>query len=437
MCKDRNMFALILGIMMIVLFITVDVFAQDALVSEVEYAEDNFYAGLGKYQGNAATIFGNFKDCGTDAFFYLVTVNETDEVVDFVLPTRVAIGSRWFYVDRSAYKYVNLGADWSTDYYETAKNGTPLELPMTYTVKVPAKSAYAIMGRIKDISHEYFTNVLTDDEVNVTADVTVNGNTIHATGNLTNDGSVCDSIMEMTMSGENFIYGFYRVSETPTDVCSMAFYFTVQNMDDRYSTTVELPRWVEIDGNRWTIGCDPIANDCLVSGFRHYAYTEMNEDGTFKDSEFTFCDQDYALGDNCYQENGLWWLEVPAGKTIVIRSMVNDFCSPQNGYTNPLLNDHINMAVQLGDSGTNLRMIGGDIIGTTGGGLGSTFGSAKVITFLGDDPDSMISSEANADPGRVPEYVEEEEAEADVEKSVDTPVTKSVESDPIQFFVLN
>ena len=115
--------------------------------------------------------------------------------------------------------------------------------------------------------------------------------------------------------------------------------------------------------------------------------------------------------------------------------MVNDFCSPQHGYTNPLLNNYINMAVQLGDSGTNLRMIGGDIIGTTGGGLGSTFGSAKVITFLGDDPDSMISSEANADPVRVPEYVED--GVLDAEKSVDSAVSKSLDSDPMQFFVLN
>ena len=270
--------------------------------------------------------------------------------------------------------------------------------------------------------------------------MTIGGKSIQAKGNLTSEGSVCTAITEMPMVGdENYIYGFYRVSQTPTDVCSMAFYFQVVNKDPRYSTTVELPRWVEIDGNRWTIGCDPIANDCLISGFRHYAYADANADGTVRDSEFTFCDQDYAIGDNCYQENGLWWLEVPAGKSLVIRTMVNDFCSPQHGYTNPLLNNYINMAVQLGDSGTNLRMIDGQITGTqssgVGSGLGSGFGTAKVVTFLGEDPDSMISSEANADPVRVPEYVED--GVLDGEKSVDSAVSKSLDSDPMQFFVLN
>ncbi len=428
MCKDRNMFALILGIMFVVLFITVDVFAQDAAVTgTVQYAEDNFQAGLGKYDAAEVTMWGNFKECSTDAYFYLIPVNETDEDVSFVLPTRVAVGNRWFYVDRSAYTYVNLGADWSPDSYEAAKTGEALNLGVNYTVNVAAGSAYSIMGRIKDIPHEYFTNNADENGMTVKAAVTVGGNTIDAKGAITSDGSVCSAINEMQMSGENFIYGFYRVSENPTDVCSMAFYFLVQNLDDRYTTVVELPRWVEINGDRWTIGCDPIANDCLVSGFRHFAYTELNADGTFKDSEFTFCDQDYAIGDNCYQENGLWWLEVPAGKSIVIRSMVNDFCSPQNDSANPLMNAHIDMAVQLADSGSNLRMIGGEI-----------FGNAKGITFLGGDPDSMISSEANADPARVEELVEEEvEVSADVAKTVDLPETKSTDSGPMQFFVLN
>ena len=426
MCKDKNMFALILGIMMIVLFITVDVFAQDtAVVSAIETAEDNFDAGLGKYDSNAATIFGNFKECSTDAFFYLVAVNQTDEDVNFVLPTRVSVGSRWFYVDRSAYTYAELGADWSIDSYEAAKEGKSLDLGVNYTVKIPAGNAYSIMGRIKDIPHEYFGKFADENGIGVKADVTVNGNTIKAQGSLTSEGSVCTAINELQMSGENFIYGFYRVSETPTDVCSMAFYFLVNNTDDRYTTVVELPRWVEINGDRWTIGCDPIANDCLVSGFRHYAYADLNDDGTIKDSEFTFCDQDYALGDNCYQENGLWWLEVPAGKSIVIRSMVNDFCSPQHDLTNPLTNAHIDIGVQLADSGSNLRMINGEI-----------FGNAKGITFLGGDPDSMISSEANADPARVEELVEDDEASADIAKTVDLPDANTTDSDPIQFFVL-
>ena len=428
MCKDKNMFALILGIMMIVLFITVDVFAQDGTVTPaIEYAEDNFDAGLGKYDGTAVTMWGNFKECSTDAFFYLIVVNETNEEVNFVLPTRVAVGSRWFYVDRTAYKHAYIGTtdNWSPESYEAAKDGDPLNLGPNYTMKVPAGNAYSIMGRIKDIPHEYFGKYADENGINAKADVTVDGNTIKAQGALTSEGSVCTAINEQQMSGENYIYGFYRVSETPTDVCSMAFYFLVRNLDSRYSTVVELPRWVEINGDRWTIGCDPIANDCLVSGFRHYAYADANADGAVRDSEFTFCDQDYALGDNCYQENGLWWLEVPAGKSIVIRSMVNDFCSPQHGCTNPLTNAHIDIAVQLADSGSNLRMIGGEI-----------FGNAKGITFLGGDPDSMISSEANADPARVEELVEDDEVSADIAKNVDLQDANTADSDPIQFFVL-
>ena len=428
MCKDRNMFALILGIMFVVLFITVDVFA------DVEYADLPDKAGLGKYDGTGITLFGDFKDCGTDAFFYLLPVNESNEDITVVLPTRVFVEGRWFKVDRSSYTYKNLGENWVPDSFADAKTGEPLDAEIDYTVTIPAHSGYSIMGRIKDIPRDFFSRTHTsdDDVFYAKARITVNNAPMIAEGYLADEGSACNSVLEVPIAGENYIYGFYRVAENSTDVCSMAFYFLVENLDDRYSTTVELPRWVEINGDRWTIGCDPIANDCLVSGFRHYAYTEMNEDGTFKDSEFTFCDQDYALGDNCYQENGLWWLEVPAGKSIVIRSMVNDFCSPQNDLTNPLMNSYINMAVQLGDSGTNLRMIGGDVIGTAVSGLGS----AKVITFLGDDPDSMISSEANADPVRVAEPVAEDEFTADVAKSVDLPDANTADPDPIQFFVL-
>ena len=67
---------------------------------------------------------------------------------------------------------------------------------------------------------------------------------------------------------------------------------------------------------------------------------------------------------------------------------------------------------------------------------GEIFGNAKGITFLGGDPDSMISSEANADPARVEELVEDDEASADIAKTVDLPDANTTDSDPIQFFVL-
>ena len=143
MCKDKNMFALILGIMMIVLFITVDVFAA---APAVDVADDIHGAGLGKYDGTEVTIFGDFKKCGTDAFFYLILVNGGPaESVNFVLPTRVSIGSRWFYVDRDAYMYKDLGADWNPDDYGAAKNGAHLDVPVTYTVPVLPNSAVSIM----------------------------------------------------------------------------------------------------------------------------------------------------------------------------------------------------------------------------------------------------------------------------------------------------
>ena len=420
MCKDRNMFALILGIMFVVLFITVDVFA------DVEYADLPDKAGLGKYDGTGITLFGDFKDCGTDAFFYLLPVNESDEDITVVLPTRVAVEGQWFKVDRSAYSYKDLGENWVPDSFADAKTGEPLDAEIDYTVTIPAHSAYSIMGRIKDIPRDFFSRTHTsdDDTFYARARVTVNNAPMTAEGYLSDEGSVCNSVMEVPIAGENFIYGFYRVSESATDVCSMAFYFLVENLDDRYSTVVELPHWVEIDGNRWNIGCDPVTDDCLISGFRHFAYADLDESGVINDNKFTFCDKDYAIGDNCYKQDGLWWLEIPAGKAVMVRSMVNGFCSDHNGYGNPLLNTEISMELLLSDSGNNQRMIGGQI-----------FGNAKGISFIGSDPDGMISSEENADPDRVPEYVEEEET-VEIETTADASVSKSATPDPLQFFVL-
>ena len=420
MCKDRNMFALILGIMFVVLFITVDVFA------DVEYADLPDKAGLGKYDGTGITLFGDFKDCGTDAFFYLLPVNESNEDITVVLPTRVFVEGRWFKVDRSSYTYKNLGENWVPDSFADAKTGEPLDAEIDYTVTIPAHSGYSIMGRIKDIPRDFFSRTHTsdDDVFYAKARITVNNAPMIAEGYLADEGSACNSVLEVPIAGENYIYGFYRVAENSTDVCSMAFYFLVENLDDRYSTTVELPRWVEINGDRWNIGCDKVTDDCLISGFRHFAYADLDESGVINDSKFTFCDKDYSIGDNCFKEDDLWWLEIPAGKAVMVRSMVNGFCS-DNELSNPLLNTEIDMELMISDSGSNQRMIGGQI-----------FGNAKGIYFIGSDPDAMISSEENADPDRVPEYAEDEEISLDTEKSADEAVSKSAESDPIQFFVL-
>lgn len=432
MCKDRNMFALILGIMLVVLFITVDVFA------DVEYADIPEKAGLGKFDGTGITLFGDFKDCGTDAFFYLMPVNETDADVDVVLPARVFIEGSWFKVDRSAYLYKDLGQNWVPESFADAKSGTPLDLGMDYTLTLPAHSAYSIMGRIKDIPRNYFTRMHTsdDDMIYAKARITVNNAPMTAEGYLSDEGSVCSSVMEVPIAGENFIYGFYRISESETDVCSMAFYFLVENLDDRYSTVVELPRWVEIDGNRWNIGCDQVSDECLVSGFRHFAYADLDENGMINDANFVFCDKDYAQGDHCFRDDGLWWLEIPAGKAVMVRSMVNGFCSDHNGYGNPLMNNQIDMELLLSDAGNNQRMIGGQI-----------FGNAKGISFIGSDPDSMISSEENADPIRETksvdlEFVESEsEAEpvsdAESKSAADDSTVKSSEKSPYFFFELN
>lgn len=385
MCKDRSMFALILGIMLVVLFITVDVFA------DVEYADIPEKAGLGKFDGTGITFFGDFKDCATDAFFYLMPVNESDEEITVVLPARVYVEGSWHKVDHSAYMYKDLGENRVPESFADAKSGTPLDLGIDYSLTLPAHSAYSIMGRIKDVPRDYFSRMHTsdDDMIYAYARVTINNAPMTAEGYLNDEGSVCASIMEVPIAGENFIYGFYRVSESETDVCSMAFYFLIENLDERYSTVVELPHWVEIDGNRWNIGCDLVSDECLVSGFRHFAYADLDESGVINDSRFVFCDKDYAQGDHCFRDDDLWWLEVPAGKAVMVRSMVNDFCSAQNDYGNPLVNTHIDMQLLLSDSGNNQRMIGGQI-----------FGNVKGVSFIGVDPDSMISSEEGADPIR-------------------------------------
>lgn len=426
MCKDRNMFALILGIMLVVLFITVDVFA------DVEYADIPEKAGLGKFEGTGATLFGDFKDCATDAFFYLMPVNETDEEVTVVLPARVYVEGSWYKVDRSAYLYKDLGENWVPESFADAKSGTALDLGIDYSLTLPAHSAYSIMGRIKDIPHDFFSGMHTsdDDTIYAKARVTINNAPMTAEGYLSDEGSVCASVVEVPIAGENFIYGFYRVSESETDVCSMAFYFLVENLDDRYSTLVELPRRVEIDGNAWDIGCDPVSDECLVSGFRHFAYAALDEDGVINDNSFIFCDKDYAQGDHCYRDEGLWLLEIPAGEAVIIRSMVNDLCSDQNGYGNPLTVPQIDMQLLLNDAGNNQRMIGGQI-----------FGNVKGVSFLGSDPDSMISSEEGADPIREmksvdPEFVESE-SNVKVESKTADRAIKSSEKSPYFFFTLN
>ena len=426
MCKDRNMFALILGIMLVVLFVTVDVFA------DVEYADIPEKAGLGKFAGTGITLFGDFKDCATDAFFYLMPVNETDADVTVVLPARVFVEGSWYKVDRSAYLYKDLGENWTPESFADAKSGTALDLSMDYSLTLPAHSAYSIMGRIKDIPHDFFSGAHTsdDDIIYAKARVTVNNAPMTAEGYLSDEGSVCASVVEVPLAGENFIYGFYRVSESETDVCSMAFYFLVENLDDRYSTLVELPRRVEIDGNFWNIGCGQVSDECLVSGFRHFAYAALDEDGVINDKRFVFCDKDYALGDRCFRDEGLWWLEIPAGEAVMIRSMVNDFCSDRNGYGNPLTAHQIDMQLLLIDAGNNQRMIGGQI-----------FGNVKGVSFLGSDPDSMISSEEGADPIREMKAVDPEfvEAESTVEvegKAADRAI-KPEEKSPYFFFPLN
>lgn len=347
--------------------------------------------GLGKYSGSGILFFGDFKTCSTDAFFYFILVNNSAEDITAVLPRRVFIDGRYYYVDTTAYKYKALSAGWGGQQFADARKGSSLVLGNNMSMIVPSQTAYSIMGRVTGISHELSRFKDTgerDDTITADLDVYLDNNLMKASGYFTEEGSICDSIQIVPFSGDNFIEGSYVIDPSGKKSCSLGFYYRVENMDSRYSTVVELPRWVEINNYRWDVGCRYIYDNCLISGFRHYSYGLYPSDGDYKKSDFVFCDQDRSKGNYCYEENGLWWLIVPPGTSYAIRGMINDLCSDEEGHANPLTQDYIDLRFFVSDSGSEKWWADGTIFGSEGDAATENAKNYSFISRIEDrDPD--------------------------------------------------
>ena len=67
------------------------------------------------------TTVGTYAKCSTDAFFYMLLVNESSESASVVLPRRAKVQNQYYYVENSAYtcKDVNY-TTWTQDNYADA-----------------------------------------------------------------------------------------------------------------------------------------------------------------------------------------------------------------------------------------------------------------------------------------------------------------------------
>lgn len=382
------------------LVIAMFLIATVSVCAEFQPIDGNDEVGFEKFDGTGQLIFGDYKDCSTDAFFYFLLVNQSDENVTVTLPRNVYIQRRYYYVDVDSYQYKDLADGWSAASFADAKNGEHLELNQLMQFTLPANHAYSIMGRIKNLSHVLLRDIASSDSehsVNFDTVVFFDNKAVKTTGYLRKEGNLCNAMYALPFVGENYVNGAYLMDETNRRTCSFSFYFRVINQDTRYSSTIELPRFMIINGERWSIGCAFLDDTCNVSGFRHFAYAPEREDGVLDDRDFVFCDKDRANGDNCYEEGGLWWLRIPAGETYVVRGMVNDLCSGRDGQENPLQESLIDLEFTLADSCSNQRPVFGQIFGNRKDGLSLYNETIYVSDLANADSVSMISDNDEID----------------------------------------
>lgn len=391
MSKDKFCISIIVMFMIMLVLLTLTAAAQ-AQATNIEAVSNNPDAGMGKYNTSGNLFFGDFKTCSTDAFFYFILVNNSDQDIEITLPRRLLLDDRYFYIDTDAYYYKELTGNWTGAQFADARNGTALVLNSNMLLNLPGETAYAIMGRVKGLSHELSklkdTNEK-DDQLAAEVTVMFDNTAMAAKGAFKEEGSICGAIQLLPFEGENFIQATYQIETGDDTSCSLGYYFMVENQDRRYATTVELPRWIEMNDYRWDIGCKYLYDGCLISGFRHYSYAEIPAGGSIENAEFVFCDQDRSKGDKCYEEDGLWWLNVPAGKTYAIRGMVNDLCSDEEGHDNPLKADYVDMRFFVADSGSNKWWIEGTAFGS------KVSDGAKALSFISRledrDPDFYLT----------------------------------------------
>lgn len=282
--------------------------------------------GLGKFDTSIETFFGDFKTCSTDSYFYFVLVNESTRDVEVYLPQRVFANDQYRQIDPEGYFYKALNPEnWKMDQFADANSGSKLFIADDFTFTLPALSVYSIKGHVIGLPSTDSRDTDTvekDDKISGELALLIDGTMLTASGNFKEEGSICTTIQIIPFAGTNFVSANYDIAPTGEETCSLAYYFVIENGDPKYGSTVDLPHWIFIDDDRWNIGCQYIYSGCRISGFRHYAWAEIIDGKMPANADYHFCDQDKAYGDYCYEQDGIWWLNVPAGKRFAVRSMV-------------------------------------------------------------------------------------------------------------------
>ncbi len=314
-----------------------------------------------------ATTTGSFELCSTDAFFYLLLVNESSEDAVVTLPRRAKVDVTYYYIEEESYLCKEIPvALWNPKHYADANSGTACAAS-NGKLLLPKNSAVSIRGKVVNFSHNLSKE--NDDgelvgEIELKFDLQINNKRKAVSGSLFEEGDICNALEFPTVANKNRVEGGYYIDPNGEDVCSLNYYFIVENTDFLYSNVVELPRWIQLNNSRWDIGCTYLYADCNVSGFRHYAWTEISDNNTFRELQYQFCDQDRWAGDNCYEADGLWWLRVPPQTKIAVRGMVNDLCDEDKAARYPLSETMVYAGLDLRDAGSNHWWVDGVITGT-------------------------------------------------------------------------
>ena len=370
------------------------------------------------------TTVGYYKKCSTDAYFYFIVANNSGATVSTVLPRWAKINGRAYYTDKRAFfcKELPDGATPSINFAD-ADSGSACIL-QNNQLRVEAGKAVSVRGKIVNFSHELTRGNKKNSDpeyLHVNFYVQINNSKKQGAGALESKGSLCDEF-SLLPDGEDYpVYGGYFIDPSGRRVCSMNYFFTVENTDQFYSTVVELPRWVELDEQRFNVGCKYLYPGCKVSGFRHYAWAILDEDDTYISPTYYFCDQDRAVGNNCYEENSLWWLRIPPNTKIAVRGMVNNLCNVPAA--NPLQNSELAVSFDVSDGGSNKYNFFGIVEGTESRDLAN---SSKDINFI-DEP-SRLEDRDKDEP--VDRYLLEDPSLVNLEEEAAQPIIIEETSEP-------
>ncbi len=312
------------------------------------------------------TTTGTFERCATDAYFYLLLVNESAQDASITLPQRAKINSRNYYIEEESYLCKDVPvALWEPQHYANA-NGGEACVTENNMLALPKQSAISVRGKIVNIAHsltqESGQGELIGD-LPVSMDVQINNKCKTALGNLFEEGDICGSLQFPEIMNGNWVEGGYFIDPTGQEVCSMNYFFIVENPDLKHTNVVELPRWIQLNNSRWNISCTYLSEDCDISGFHHYAWAVISDNTKFRSLNYLFCDRDRPARDLCYEENGLWWLRIPPQTKIAVRGMVNDICDKDHVLKYPLSQNTVYAGLEISDGGSNKWWVDGIITG--------------------------------------------------------------------------